>query len=255
MKKFEGVLIVSDFDGTIACDGRCSAENADAIRRFTEGGGLFTLCTGRNPAFIVETAREIGCNTLLGAYNGAILYDLFEDRIVSLKDIGVKAEEYYNIVLSRFPIHRRTSVGHRSDMTFFTDGPVEKDFFRTIDEPICKIVFHQEPELTLQMMDDLQGRDDFDVYSSADFMVEMMPKGINKGYFVREMRRRLSDRVHTTIAIGDYNNDVPMIRAADVGIAVTDGHPDAIASADLMAPPVERHTMAWLIDQLERDNI
>ena len=52
MGKFDGILIASDFDGTVAVDGIVSPENRRAIDYFMENGGMFTLATGRAPAFI-----------------------------------------------------------------------------------------------------------------------------------------------------------------------------------------------------------
>lgn len=48
MKKFEGYLIVSDLDGTfLGKQSRIVERNVEAVRYFTENGGLFTFATGR----------------------------------------------------------------------------------------------------------------------------------------------------------------------------------------------------------------
>ena len=39
------------------------------------------------------------------------------------------------------------------------------------------------------------------------------------------------------IAFGDMPNDVPMLRWAGRGYAMRDGHPEALAAADAVAPP------------------
>ena len=50
MGRFDGILLCSDYDGTLAGpDGKVSPENAQAIRYFTENGGLFTQATSRSP--------------------------------------------------------------------------------------------------------------------------------------------------------------------------------------------------------------
>ena len=49
MKKFQGMLLLSDMDGTILNDKKeISQENKDAVRYFTENGGYFSLATGRS---------------------------------------------------------------------------------------------------------------------------------------------------------------------------------------------------------------
>ena len=53
MKKFEGILITTDLDGTLLRnDKSVSRENLSAIEYFKENAGVFTFVTGR-PSVIV----------------------------------------------------------------------------------------------------------------------------------------------------------------------------------------------------------
>ena len=52
MGKFDGILLCSDFDMTLAQNEIISPENAAAIRYFTENGGKFTIVSGRHPGFL-----------------------------------------------------------------------------------------------------------------------------------------------------------------------------------------------------------
>ena len=50
MKPYENYMLISDLDGTIVPHGKAiSAANAEAIRAFVAGGGLFGIATGRTP--------------------------------------------------------------------------------------------------------------------------------------------------------------------------------------------------------------
>lgn len=51
MKKFEGIMICTDLDGTLLSD-QCtiSKDNLDAIEYFKANGGKFTFITGRVPS-------------------------------------------------------------------------------------------------------------------------------------------------------------------------------------------------------------
>ena len=110
VKEFEGILIISDFDGTIACDGKVSSENREAIRHFTENGGRFSLCSGRALAFTSEIARSIGCNTLIGCYNGAVCYDFRQDHILYTTGFDVKAADVFRTIAEHFPNHERITI-------------------------------------------------------------------------------------------------------------------------------------------------
>ena len=79
MGKFDGYLLLSDFDGTLAHtesiiteEGKksfktISKENCDAIRYFQSEGGLFTLATGRQPEHVAQWAEEIRPNTYISS--------------------------------------------------------------------------------------------------------------------------------------------------------------------------------------------
>ena len=48
MKTFEGIMLISDMDGTLLNkDGQISEKNIEAIQEFISLGGKFTVATGR----------------------------------------------------------------------------------------------------------------------------------------------------------------------------------------------------------------
>ena len=53
------------------------------------------------------------------------------------------------------------------------------------------------------------------------------------------------------IAIGDYNNDISMFRAAGIGIAVANGCQEAIDAADFVTVSNEEHAIANVIGGLQ----
>lgn len=59
MGKFDGVLLVSDFDDTLyGEDMRITRENVEALTYFTREGGTFTVATGRaRPNFAPHAAH------------------------------------------------------------------------------------------------------------------------------------------------------------------------------------------------------
>jgi len=71
--KFDGILICSDFDGTLYVNGSISDENANAIRYFQENGGYFTIASGRYPAFLAKHRHRVEANTYLIGLNGAMI--------------------------------------------------------------------------------------------------------------------------------------------------------------------------------------
>ena len=70
---------------------------------------------------------------------------------------------------------------------------------------------------------------------------EIVPKGLNKGNAVRNMCRMLGIDLADTIAAGDEENDLTMIEAAGVGVAMANGIPAAKALADYVTTRDNNH--------------
>ncbi len=86
-------------------------------------------------------------------------------------------------------------------------------------------------------------------------LFEILPKGINKGVVIEKLAEYLGIDKKMTIAIGDYNNDVAMLKKAGVGIAVANASPEALAAADIVTVSNEEHAIARVICDIEEGKI
>ena len=76
MGKFDGILLVSDCDGTLLSkNNEISAEDVRSIKRFMDEGGRFAFATGRIASELKVYNDEIHTNTPAICYNGSVLYD------------------------------------------------------------------------------------------------------------------------------------------------------------------------------------
>ena len=73
MGKFDGMLICSDFDGTLFIGSQISDKTVEAIKYFQENGGRFTITSGRYPAFLGTHRHRVDANTYLIGLNGTIV--------------------------------------------------------------------------------------------------------------------------------------------------------------------------------------
>ena len=71
-----------------------------------------------------------------------------------------------------------------------------------------------------------------DMYFSSREYLEIVPKGVNKGAGMIKFCELMGIPLSCTIAAGDENNDISMIRAAEVGCAVANGLDQVKAEAD-----------------------
>ena len=82
-----------------------------------------------------------------------------------------------------------------------------------------------------------------------------MPKGVNKGLALTKLTEYLRLDQEKTIAIGDYNNDIGMFRAAGLGIAVSNACKAALDAADIVTVSNEEHAIAHIIYDIESGKI
>ena len=75
-----------------------------------------------------------------------------------------------------------------------------------------------------------------DITSSGDDGMEIMPKGASKADTLRVLVDIYNVRLDNVMAFGDSINDIPMLEAAGVGVAMANGDEDIQRIADHIAP-------------------
>lgn len=271
MGKFDGLLICTDLDGTLlTSDKTVSKENLDAIEYFKGEGGYFSFITGRMPYFVGDTLAAVKPNAPFGCINGGGLYDPWEKKYIwnmpirpdvmelvryvdeNTEDMGIQINCFDKLYFAR---ENETMMWFRR----VTGVPNLVCDYGEVDEPVAKIVFGDMREERLmrvkELLDSHPRRDDFDYIRSEKSLYEILPKGISKGAVLPRLAEHLGIDISRTVAVGDYNNDVSMLRAAGVGIAVANATPEAKAAADLLTVSNDEHAIAKIISDIEMGNI
>ena len=267
MGKFDGTLICTDLDGTLLRnDKTVSPENREAIAYFMAEGGYFTFITGRMPYFVKDILAKVSINAPFGCINGAGIYDPvagkyvwtqpMRDDVIELvryvdqktEDMGIQINCLEHLYFSR----------ENETMMYFrkaTGLPNLVRDYEEIDEPIAKIVFGDYREdrlLGVKALLDAHPRyHDFDYIRSERSLYEILPKGVSKGTLLVRMAEHLQVPMGRTVAVGDYFNDVSMLRAAGIGVAVENATPEAKAAADHITVSNEDHALARIIADLD----
>ena len=267
MKRFEGVMICTDLDGTLyKNDKTVSSENREAIAYFQREGGLFTFVTGRMPYFAESVYREVKPNAPVGCMNGGVIYDYRRHAYVWRRELAREALDLLESVLDAVPgIGVQINTFER--VCFCRDNRANEDFRRVtgvenvhaepreITEPIAKIVFADERENAILAADaHLRAHplaDRFHFVHSEKTLYEILPKGVNKGSGLGQLAAHLGIDMTRTVAVGDYHNDLEMIMAAGVGVAVGNAVPALKDAADFVTVSNEQHAIAAVIAELE----
>lgn len=115
-----------------------------------------------------------------------------------------------------------------------------------------KILFCGKPEVLKSMEREIQnfelGQSIHWVFSSAIYL-EFLPAGVNKGSMLTELRKLMGNG-YRIYAVGDYNNDMEMLKAADVGIAVENALPNLKNIADVITVSNNESAIAAIINHI-----
>ena len=77
-------------------------------------------------------------------------------------------------------------------------------------------------------------------FSRSEYL-EYCPKDTDKGSGLRYISKFLNIPMENTVAVGDERNDIPMIQAANIGVAVKNGHEDLKKAADYITEHDNEH--------------
>ena len=79
--------------------------------------------------------------------------------------------------------------------------------------------------------------------------VEVNAKGIHKGNALVKLGEVLGIRMEEIMAFGDGNNDIQMLEAVGVGVAMANSVPEVLAVADMVAPSNDEDGVAKVIEE------
>lgn len=230
-KDFSDWLVVSDIDGTLNNRLRTMPKrNLDAITHFVcDLGGHFTLASGRNVVSLKKHFKRLPiASTPAIVMNGAGIYDFQKDKMVWFQPVSARGQEITRLVLEQFPLVE-ASVFTR-DLIYLVNprifGPIQagadhlphKRCASLDDVPPNdwgKVIFYCLPPLmkrVVRFVDSLEDQQaNFMTTSTATY--ELLGVGVHKGTAVKALSEMLSIPHAHTAAIGDYYNDLDMLKS------------------------------------------
>lgn len=257
---------MSDLDGTlIGANHIIPQRNIDAIRRFQEQGGRFAVATGRSVDSGSRYYRQIQPKGLCVMLNGSILYDYEQDEIAKAFFLPPEAKKYARLLAEHFLEMGYEVFTEREQFVLRENQYVKAHLGHehlpcieveeaSITDGWCKVLFAADPETKLRMhafTETFEHPGVRFVQSDARFL-EMLPEGIHKGSGLEEILKQTGMPRENLVAIGDYYNDVEMLRTAGFAVVPSNAPEDIKQMADLVVGDCRDGAVADLIEYLER---
>jgi Cof subfamily protein (haloacid dehalogenase superfamily) len=258
-------LIALDLDGTvIGADLVVRDRVRESIIRAQAQGIAVTIVTGRMFAATKPFARALGITGPIVCYQGAGIFDVASGAIVQQTPLAQPVTREVLALARTDHFHAQCYADDRlyvDEMNAFTQkyvdlSRVEPVVVRSLiekfaDEPTLKIVLVDEARRATAYTETLKARLGSRAYvtrSHPDF-VEVLDPGVDKGRALRFVAAHYGVPIDATLAIGDSWNDLPLLNAAGMGIAMGSAPPEVLARADAIVSDVEHDGVAEAIER------
>lgn len=263
-------LYITDLDGTLLdADSRVSARTAAILNEAIGRGALFSIATARTPATVSEIMRPIHLELPLIVMTGAALWNMktgLYSEVQHMKPATARqvVETYRRHDCAAFlytlppAVHeglgtRRMLIYHFGALNAYERTFMEERLtnpFKHFEVPESgdsllpaeirdTVLFFgiQPSDIAKKVFEDLKGIPEINPMYYHDWFgddiaeIEAFPEGATKAKAVRRLAAKVgAERV---VVFGDNRNDISMMQAADVAIAVDNARDEVKAVAHI----------------------
>ncbi|HUM76835.1 MAG TPA: phosphoglycolate phosphatase [Methanoculleus sp.] len=207
--------VATDVDGTLT-DRRRRINTAavEAIRTLVDAGITVVLASGNTVCFMDSISKMIGTDGTIIGENGGVYRRGFSGPLQVVGDRQVCLEAFE--VLRDYFARKGVELEQYSAEYRFADVA----FARNIDPAEAQAVIRVQG-LDVRVLD-------------TGFAIHLQPPGVSKGAAMRELAVEMGIPTSEILAIGDSENDIEMLEAAGVGVAVANATPATRMAADVV---------------------
>ena len=247
---YSDILLTVDYDRTLtAPDSTIPERNIEAIQYFIDNGGAFTVNTGRSMPMAMAFLDKVPVNAPLLLYNGSAAYDTFKKEICFMHEIQLDLWKTVEEVIELFPDLTVEVQALDKHYNFIPNpawdafsanncaygtaqwgqdlGPFLKySLYGEIRDITVDHLFHGSPE-EIRRLDEAQALitkrygDQVVAFRAGPRIIDVHAKGISKARAAKELQAQLGRKI--LVCVGDGENDVNMLQAADYSYSPADG--------------------------------
>ena len=214
------LILATDYDGTLAKNGKVSEATLEALKRLQKSGRKLILITGRQLEDLCQIFPEISLFDCVVGENGAVLY------------FPLTREE---LLLGELPPKDFVEALQARHIDPLSVGKVIVATWEPHEAEVLNII--RELGLDLQV-----------IFNKGAVMI--LPAGVNKASGLGSALSRMGLSVHNTVAIGDAENDLAFLKIAEYSVAVANALPSVRSEVDWVTEGARGDGVIELIDRL-----
>lgn len=259
------VLLITDMDGTfLPASKKPGSKSLDAIAEFQRRGGKFSIATGRALQAANQYFGAFNVNCPIIMCNGGMVYDINTKTQISDVYVPEFTKDIVRQILCDVPdVGCEVLTLDNVYVPQMNDVEAKHNVICKVEPVICslddipdnwyKVLFAYEPEKMGSLMRYVssQGWQGVDFVRSANEYYEILPQNITKGAGLDAMRKVCGMQDYTFVAVGDYNNDIEMLKTADIGICPSNAVQEVKDICDIVLDvSCEEDAIAAVIDYI-----
>ena len=259
--------IALDLDGTLTNHEKVvTPKTREALLKAASEGAVIILASGR-PTYGIEPVAEClelnkqggyilsyNGGNIVNAQTGEKLFSQFlPDEVIP--ELYAYAEENGhallgyagNEIITEMPDDQY--VKEESRINKMNIRKVE-NLFEALEPHPTKLLMTGDPTLMLKAEEELVEKlgDRMDIFRSAPFFLELVPKGIDKAKSLSRLLTKINLTPADMIAFGDGYNDLSMLKLAGMGVAMENAAPEVRAEADYVTLSNEEDGVAAALE-------
>lgn len=265
MGKYDGILLASDYDGTLAASDKTIPPHVrEKLHEFIAEGGLFTVSTGRTVYGFPAYAPDI-INAPVILANGGMLYDYAKSAVVRWDGLGEDSIPDLQSLCTCFSMASVEFYG-KNTVTCIRPGDASRQHFAgqgitwheitdpsEADYPCSKImVFAPEQEIANIQPFLREHCPTLGFLPSTRDLLEILRPGVNKGTALRHLAEHLGVAWENIFAIGDGYNDTDMLAAAHISFAPSNGCAAAKETATYTVCSNDEGAVAEAVEEIRK---
>jgi Cof subfamily protein (haloacid dehalogenase superfamily) len=266
-------MVATDLDGTLLrTDGTVSERTREALQAAEDAGLLIAFVTGRPPRWLDEVIEQTGHLGVAVGANGALLYDMHAETIISSHPLEPGLLRSLTLELrAAFPavsfaaeygdgfgaepgyVHDWAVNPRRDRRGRIMPAPLITHLDELVSRPAVKLLAKDKAadvDAFLAEADTLLAGRATPTHSSRIGLLEIAAAGVTKATGLAELAATHGITPDEVVAIGDMPNDVPMLQWAGRSYAVANAHASARAAADEVVASNDEDAVAALIESL-----
>ena len=256
-------MVATDIDGTIVkWDAGFSDGVKKCIKKLQENGIKVVLVTGRMHCATNHIVEELGLNTPVVSYQGGLIKDtdgttLYRQNLDSkIAQEVIEWAQKQDIHINLY-IDDKLYVEKDNDcVKKYTDGKFVSYTvcpFETLKiENVNKIlaIDYDDAERVTGWVKELQGKyPELYIVKSTPFFCEIGSADAKKSLGVEFLAKKWGFKKEEILTIGDQNNDIELLKAGGVKVAMGNGTPELKECADFITDTVENDGFVKAIEK------